>query len=241
MRVAFKDAAVHESAGIAFIGVAYDVLLISGGLPRKPPLRSRRESRPAAPPQPCALDLSDNLLGGLAGKHGAQGRIAPPGNVVVDLRRIDLAVVRENDPLLLAVKRDLVIVDAFQPGCGVRIEEAVDDFAVDERFPDNLGHIVDGELLIEDLRWQDDCYGSPLAKAVAARLLDLNRRFEALFFDLVEKSFTYGVGAPRTAAGSAADRNACLVGISAPQDAGAIGIEVFDSLQTVLGQHFLPP
>ena len=54
VRIAFEHRAVHERAGIAFVGVADDVLFLLAGLGHGAPLEARGIARAAAPAQPAA-------------------------------------------------------------------------------------------------------------------------------------------------------------------------------------------
>ena len=62
MRVAFQHAAVHERAGIAFVGVADHVLLAAAvGLGDRAPLQPGGKAGAAAPAQPALRHLVDDL------------------------------------------------------------------------------------------------------------------------------------------------------------------------------------
>ena len=61
--VAFYDAAVHVSAGVALIGVTDDVLDVAGGVATEFPLEPGGKPGPTSPPQPGSTDFSNHLLG----------------------------------------------------------------------------------------------------------------------------------------------------------------------------------
>src|SRR4030042_1934223 len=98
MGVALQDHTVHKGAGVAFIGVANEILRPFLYLVADPPFPGSRKS--GAPPatQPCLLYLLDNRhrihLQGLV-----QGEISSPGQVVLDIQGIDVAAVPEDQPL----------------------------------------------------------------------------------------------------------------------------------------------
>ena len=62
--VALEDRTVHERAGVAFVGVAADILLVGLIDRREAPLPPGREAGAAAAAQPRGEDLVDDLLGG---------------------------------------------------------------------------------------------------------------------------------------------------------------------------------
>ena len=97
MRIAFDHRAVHERAGIAFVGVADQVLLLAGGLRGRTSTSCRWESRrrrgrAARSARPCRKPRS----GVCFRKALAKRLVAAAGDVFVDLRRIDDAAVGQH-------------------------------------------------------------------------------------------------------------------------------------------------
>ena len=60
VRIAFDLVAVHVGAGIAFVRIADDVLLVGDGLAQELPLQAGEESGAAAAAQLGGLDLLDH-------------------------------------------------------------------------------------------------------------------------------------------------------------------------------------
>jgi hypothetical protein len=106
--IALEDAAVHERARVALIGIAHHPLGAAFGISDKIPLDPCREPRAAPPAQAGCLDLVDHLLPGRL-RHGLRQRlVSVPGDVLLDIRGIDHAAVAQHDLLLLGEEVDLV-------------------------------------------------------------------------------------------------------------------------------------
>ncbi|MPM45296.1 hypothetical protein SDC9_91982 [bioreactor metagenome] len=67
--VAFHDGAVHKRAGIAFIRIANNKLLVAGILAGKFPFLAGRETSPAATAQARGFHLFDHLGRGHSGQR----------------------------------------------------------------------------------------------------------------------------------------------------------------------------
>ena len=87
MRIAFDFVAVHVGAGIAFVGVADDVLGIAFGLGQEVPLVAGEESRAAASAQPRSLDLLDHSIGAAVDEHLVERLVAADGDVFLNVGR----------------------------------------------------------------------------------------------------------------------------------------------------------
>ena len=108
VRVAFEDGTVHESTGVAFVGVAANILLISLVACREFPLQAGREARTASAAETGIQNGLDDLLGGHFGQHLAQSGVAVTGNVVVDFFGVDNAAVAQRHALLLCIESGFV-------------------------------------------------------------------------------------------------------------------------------------
>ena len=142
MGVALEQRAVHEGAGVAFVGVADDVLQGARRLARELPLRAGREARAATAAQTRLGDRRDDGLGVVLGEHPSQRPVAAVGEVVVDRLRIDLAVERQHAALLLAVERDVLFAGDALPGPRVPVEAFLEDARADDAGRDDLGDVV---------------------------------------------------------------------------------------------------
>lgn len=206
MRVSFEDGAVHECAGIAFVGIADDELftfrLIGGELP----LPAGREAAAAASAQARGDDGFDHLLRLHLRQRGRECGIAALGNVLFDFLGVDPAGVAQHDAGLKFVRggafRLRIIPGAFEragsrrgrPGsgrqdgrnllrCHIPVDQPLAAVAVDEH-DDRLGE----------------------AETHAADFADFNRIFEAAFGDFVPDRLQDGLGSGGDAAGSERDK-----------------------------------
>ncbi len=83
MRVVAQDVAILESARLAFIRIAHDVLVTGKRSRHETPLEASRETRPAATAQNGFLDLVDDvLLRQLLFENAPQGGVATPLDVI---------------------------------------------------------------------------------------------------------------------------------------------------------------
>ena len=102
--VCLQDRAVHEGAGISFVGVADDILLVARGVATELPLAAGRKAGATAPAEAGPLDLFNDLFGSHFQKSFLQGAVAVGGDVVVDLLGVNVSTVAQNDTLLLFVE-----------------------------------------------------------------------------------------------------------------------------------------
>ena len=109
MGVALQDAPVHEGPGVAFIGIADDVLDVSRGIPAEFPFEPGGKAGAAPAPQARGLDLGDHLLRGHLGDRLAEGLIASPGDVFFDALGIDEAAIPQGDLHLFAEEGQIFI------------------------------------------------------------------------------------------------------------------------------------
>jgi hypothetical protein len=108
VRIAFKYRAVHESAGVAFVGVAQHILHIVFVRRGKFPLLSRRKSTAAATTQAGFFDLVDDFFGWrLVGQYTGQHTVAPDGDIFIDILGVDNAAVTQCNAHLIVEKVDI--------------------------------------------------------------------------------------------------------------------------------------
>ena len=107
MRIAFEDAAVHEGAGVAFVGVAHDELAVAGHLGDEAPLDSCRIAGAASPAQAAARDGVHDLGRRHVADSMVEGSIPAGRNVRFDTLRLDDAGVLQYDCLLFGKERPL--------------------------------------------------------------------------------------------------------------------------------------
>ena len=110
MRIGFADGAVHEGAGIALVGIADHVLLITGRVEGHLPLLARGEAAAAPAPQAAGDHVLHHLLAGLAMQELVEGRVATPGDVFVDGVEVHEARIGQHPALLQGQEGVLVQV-----------------------------------------------------------------------------------------------------------------------------------
>ena len=108
VRIALDLVAVHVGAGIAFIGIADDVLLIRLGFGQELPLVAGQVSRAAASAQLGGLDLLDDELRPAVDQHLVQRLVPADRDVFLDVIGIDEAAIAQNDLLLAFEERHFV-------------------------------------------------------------------------------------------------------------------------------------
>ena len=168
MGVALKDGTIHERAGVAFVGVTANVLLIRVVAARKFPFEAGGEARTAATSQTGVEHGLDDLLGGHLGENLTQSGIAVLCDVVVDLLGIDNAAVAQRDTLLLLIESgfvqgfDGVVLD------GLLIQKTGDDTTLVEMLLNDLGDILDLDHGVEGALGIDDHDRTQRAQTEAA-------------------------------------------------------------------------
>ena len=108
MRIALDLVAVHVGAGIAFVGIADDVLLVGNRLAQELPLVAGEEAGAAAPAQLGSLDLLDDALRLVVDQRLVQRLVAADRDVFLDVVGIDQAAVAQHDLLLALEEGHLV-------------------------------------------------------------------------------------------------------------------------------------
>ncbi len=151
VRVALHEIAVDKGAGVALIGVADHVLGRVLGSAQKVPLPPGGKARAAAAPQAGLRHLGDHLLVRHAQGLG-QPLVAAPGNVVVDLLRIDDPAVGHEPPHLQAeelqrVQRRHAVQRFFREDPQ---REFGDDAVGRHGLLDQLWHLVRRDPAVED-------------------------------------------------------------------------------------------
>jgi len=148
VRIALQHAAIHESAGIALVGVANDVFHVAFGLAREFPFAPGGESRPAAAAQAGGPHRLDHRVGIVLLQDAGQSLIAVPRNVIFDPLRVDRAAIVQDD---LDLPSEEIHVGGAGHGASVGplVGEPLDDAAP----PEMLGHqflrVLRRDLLIK--------------------------------------------------------------------------------------------
>ncbi len=169
VRVALQDAAVHERAGVALIGVAQEVLAVGLCLGGELPLHARGEARAAAAAKARGLHGVDDPLRGHFQQRLRRGDVPAAADVLLDARGRDPALIVQYAQVLAREERDVGVVRDHGLGHGVAEHQPLHRAALQHVLLDQLGHVLGRELLVEvtaRVHHQDRAAG---AEAVAAR------------------------------------------------------------------------
>jgi len=194
--VALKDAAVHERARVALVGVAADVLYRrrSG---RELPLEAGREAGAAASAEAGLRDDIDDLFRRHLCEDAAEGLVTVDGYVLVDVFGVYDAAVAKRDAGLLFIEFRLGEVrDDFRRVL-LGVEKTLHDPALDYMLGNYLADIVRGDARVHRALGVHDDYRPKLAEAEAARLDHLDLVGHALGLELGFKPVEYFFGVRR--------------------------------------------
>ncbi len=210
MGIAFKNAAVHVGARIAFVGVTDNVLLVGRRVFGELPFASCREAGAAAAAQTGIDDFFNHRIRCHFEKNFFERGISVAGDVFVDDFRIDDSAVAQNDAQLFAVKADVAgtrIVFRFV----FFIEQALDLAALDDVFGNNFVRVFRTDLNVEAFVGKDFDNRTLFAETEAAGFHQLGLSLDAgrfdFFFKRLVESFAF-VGFTR---GSRAYQNVVFV------------------------------
>ena len=105
--IALHQHPVGESATVALVGVADDILLIRLRIPHRTPFDAGRKAGPAPAPETRCYDLVDDRVG-LKRKRALEALEAAVAPIVLDRQRIRDAATGEDEPLLTREEGDVV-------------------------------------------------------------------------------------------------------------------------------------
>ena len=117
---------VLKRARVAFVRVADHVLEVAWRLAAYFPFDTGRKAGAATSPQSGALDLGDDVVRRHFRKRFDERLVSADGDVIVDLVLIDIAALLQQEPLLLAVEGDVVLVNHSRVCPLVLIQQALD-------------------------------------------------------------------------------------------------------------------
>ena len=168
--VAFKDGAVHECTGVAFVSVADDVLFVAGLVVGSFPLDACGEACTAAAAEAGLLHLFDDFDPVALFQDTSQGQVAVLGHIAVDAVDVDEAAVSQSDTDLVTEEGHVLDVGHTLFLDGVIEGVLIDGFAADEVL---LHHVLDplgGHFGVVGLVGQDVHDGAHGAGAHTAAL-----------------------------------------------------------------------
>ena len=131
--VGLNDSAVHECTGVALVGVADEIFLVSLGVPGCSPLECGGEAGAAASAEACNVNLlNDLLLGPVLFQNLTDSGVAVPGNVLVDVAGVNKTAVPQRNAGLFLQEARVVVgdVDAVKKGEVLRTDGVIDEVCV---------------------------------------------------------------------------------------------------------------
>ncbi len=108
VRIAFNLVAIHVGAGIAFVGIADDVLWLCLRFGQKLPLIAGQVARASAAPQLGGFDLFDDRFWMPIDKHLVQRLVSADSDVLLNVVRVDNSAIAQDDLLLALEERHFI-------------------------------------------------------------------------------------------------------------------------------------
>ena len=176
--IALDNGAIHKGPWVPFVRVAHDILGVPRSASGELPLESGDKAGPTPPAQPGKFDLFEHLLPCHRSQDLGQGLVTVPGDVFLNVLRVNQPAVSQGDAQLLAVERDVRIVRDWRPGLRVCIGQPLHYSPLDQRLLNQLGHIVGVHLAVKDALRVNGHHRSHGTEAAAAGVdhLDLVRQ-----------------------------------------------------------------
>ena len=172
--VTLEDGTIHESTGVALVGVADDVLLVGLVLGAEAPLDAGGEAGTTTTAKAGLGDHVDNLLRGHLGEALGQGLVAATGDALLDIFGIHKAAVAQGDTDLLAVEVHVLRVADVLLVFGVGIEQLGDLTTLDDVLVDDAFHVLGLHLGVEGVVGHDLHDRAFFAETEATGLDDLH-------------------------------------------------------------------
>ena len=181
MGVAFKNGTVHECAGVAFVSVTADILLVRSVCCCKAPLETGGEAAAASAAETGILDNLNNLLRGHFGENLTESSITVHSNVLFDDFGVDNAAVTKSNTVLSLVESGVaegsglalcssLLLDLFG---NIVIDQSLDYTTLVEMLANDVNNILSGNVLIENAFGINYNNGTKCAKTETTGLNDL--------------------------------------------------------------------
>ena len=187
MRIALKNTSVHECAGVAFVGVADNVFLVSLVCGGEAPFESGRESAAASSAQTGILDYLDNLLGCKLGKALCKSLIAVVCDIFIDILGIDYAAVAQRDSVLLLIELSFLERLNLLTVNGLIIKKSLNHTTLEKMLFNNFGNVFNLDFRIEAAFGINYHNRAESAKTEAASADNLDFFFKSLCLDFLFK------------------------------------------------------
>jgi len=211
VRIAFHQAAVHVSAGIAFVAVADDVFRRAVRPAAAFPFDAGRKSSSAPSAEPRFFHFIDHAFRRHFGQGFGQRAVAADNQIVLDPCGIDQAVLSENQPVLFFIERYFLFFQHGFFGERIAVKQLFQNLARGDGFGNDVRHVLNFDLLIKDLFRMDDHQRAFFTETEAAGGADFH--VHVLFLQFRFEGFLHIDAAVSAAAGSGADRDQFLAGI----------------------------
>ena len=170
--VALHNALIHESAGVALVAVAHDVLHIGHIAPHALPLAPGREASAASSAEARVRDLRADLRVGHLKQRLLQCLIAAQRQIFLQILGVGLPGVLQDQPLLVLIEGNIVAV--LIAHAVLLIEQALDDLAAEDGLVDDLVAVLRVDMGVEYVQRLDIHQRADLAEAVAAALFQVD-------------------------------------------------------------------
>ena len=205
VRVALKDGTVHKGSGVAFVGVADDVFLVSLVFGAELPLQTCGESGATAAAEARGFHLGNDLLGGHLGDALAKGFVTTARDALLDVLGIHEAAVAQGDADLLLVEVHVLRIAHVLFVLGIGVEQVGHFTTFDDVLVDDAFGILGFHLCVEGVVGHNLDDGAALAETEASGLDDLYVVGEAFFGKDILEVFDNLKAVGAFATGTAAD------------------------------------
>ena len=151
--------------------------------------------------------------GVISGERLVSGRVAAERDVGVDGGRVEEAVVAQQHALLGPVEGEFLLPAALQIRHGVHEEQPLHELAAEHRLLDDLGHVLDAHVLVDDAFGDQQQQGAALAEALTAGGARLDLARGAARLDLGAQGLVHLERPVRAAAGADAHGDDSALGL----------------------------
>jgi hypothetical protein len=205
MRVAFEHRPIHERARVPLVRVADDIAFVRRCVATRLPLLAGRKTAAAATAEVRLLHFVEHAL--RAHFQGLGQRVvAALGDVIVDDRRIDVSVLSENEPLLVLVKRNVLLELEFLFRYRRLVIVFLQILAAQNSLLHYFSHVLGLDPLIQNAVRMKEHQCSALAEPVASGGPERHVRY-ALFLEFLAKCGHHVLRAVGVAARARAHRH----------------------------------
>ncbi len=121
MGVALQQAPVHKGARVSLVGIAEDILFISSRGTAEFPFKTRHKAGSPPATQPGVFHFGDYRLGSHPPKNFGHGGITAVGNIIENIKGIDMPDRFQKNPGLQFIEGDIISAGDFTAIVRIRI------------------------------------------------------------------------------------------------------------------------